>query len=196
MNNSHNDIFDNNAAIAELKTALDFAKFSIESLPAVEANEILTAEKARLTNKNRVTHLKRLNKLQALPDSALTVLVGLNMSADNFEGLAAYAKDKVVQFALFIAGNNSVFGRGKNNTLLYAFKAIAAHSPAIFETGACRAQLERYGQPSSSSQTQASSSMKALSCLNFAKEVGRGKYQINYDNAALQSVLDAVKAVK
>lgn len=189
-------IFETAAAIESLRIALDLAKFSIQDLPPVEANEILTAEKARLTNKNRVTHLKRLNKLQALPDNALTVLVGLNMNADNFESLAAYAKDKVCQFAAFIAGNTAVFGRGKNNTLLYALKALAVHEPQVYETADCRLSLERYGQPSSSSQTQASSSMKALECLNFVSGSGRGRYTPDYSNKAFRAALDAVKTVK
>ena len=189
-NNNASNAFDMLEKIDNFKADLSLIQFAIESNAPATANERITADKARLENINRASRIKRLKKFNALSDTALNV-VAANVSPDTLEKTAIYAQDKIAQIARFLAGDSGVFGRGRNNTALYALRGIAVHSPKVVTTASLRASLERYGQPVESSSTQASSSAKALAAFGFITEVGRGQYAVNYDNKLLDELLNA-----
>jgi len=189
-NNNATQAFEMLEKIDSFKADIALIAFSIESNPAAQANERITAEKARLENINRASRIKRLKKFNSLNDGALSI-VASNVDADTLEKTAIYAQDKIAQLARFLSGSDDVFGRGRNNTALYALRGLAVHSPAIMTTAFLRGQLERYGQPVESSSTQASSSAKALAAFGFVTECGRGQYRVNYNNELLSALLDA-----
>jgi len=180
---------ENNAAF---KADLDLIKASIELSAPVVASDNIASEKARLTMINRVNRVKRLKKFQSLHDSALSLIVS-NTDSEDIESLAIYASDKLIQTARFMTGEREIFGRGKNNTLMYAIRGLYVHKPIVASTAFVRGQLERYGQPSSSSATQASSSCKALQALKIASPAGRGLYKIDYNNVILKALFESLE---
>lgn len=188
---TNDEVFEALEKISGFKADLDLIAFVIESNPLASANEAVTAEKARLENINRASRIKRLKKFKSLSDTQLSI-VSSNVPIDTLEVTAIYAQDKIAQLARFLSGDESVFGRGKNNTALYALRGLAVHSPQVADTAFFRNALERYGQPQSSSATQASSSAKALAAFGFLTECGRGKYAVNYGNKLLSSLLQSI----
>jgi hypothetical protein len=188
----NNEIFDNLEKIDGFKADLDFIRFAIESSEPVIGNDQIAAEKARLTMINRANRIKRLKKFESLPEPAL-LIVAKNVDSDKLEKTAIYAQDKIAQLARFMSGESSVFGRGRNNTALYTLRGIAAHGLKSVKTADNALTLQRFGQPAESSQTQSSSSLKALEAFGFLTGRGRGVYDVNYNNELLNQLLDSIK---
>lgn len=167
---------------------VDMSRAALAMNEPAQATALISAEKARLTNINRVNRDKRFKKIVSLHDGALNI-IALNSNADTLEKTAIYSVDKVIQAARFLAGESAVFGRGKNNTLLYALRGIAKHEPAVIDTAFIVNSLMRYGQPAESAQTQASSSMRALLALNCVAMLTPGKYTVNKDSELMTLLL-------
>lgn len=175
---SNASIFETLEANENFRVELDLRRAVIELSNPVEANETIGAEKARLTMLNRVHRCKRFAKMKQLNDSALAI-ISSNTTPDKIETTAIYAVDKVIQTARFLSGESAVFGRGKNNTLMYLIRGIATHSPQLITREFAVNALTRYGQPFESADTQASSSCKALLALGCLDMLAPGKYQVN-----------------
>lgn len=190
LNNAKNaaEIFETLELIDGFKADIELSKAAIDMSAPVEASANISAEKARLTMINRVNRTKRFIKLNKLSDNAL-LIVAANSNADKIESTAIYAVDKVIQAARYLSGESEIFGRGRNNTLLYLLRGIAVHSPAIIDRQFAINTLTRYGQPHESADTQASSSCKALLALNCLNMIAPGRYTVNNESSLMQLML-------
>lgn len=181
------NVFDLVESVNAIKSEVDIVRAAILLSNPVEANEVISAEKARLTMINRSNRSKRLAKIVKLNDYQLA-LISANTSAEQIESTAIYAVDKIIQLAAFLTGNKAVFRNGKNNTLAFTLRAIA-QSNGKTTTADIKVALEKAGQPDSSSQTQASSSLKALQTMNCLFNTGSGRYEVNGKSALMTSLL-------
>jgi hypothetical protein len=174
------------------KAGLSLSQAAIELSALADANSNISAEKRRLTALNRVHRCKRFAKLQALNDNALFI-VSSNTTADKIESTAIYAVDKVLQIAKFLSGDSSVFGRGRNNSLMYLVRGIAVKEPQLVDRDFAINSLTRYGQPHESADTQASSSCKALLALNCLDMLAPGKYVVNEKSELMKLLIAEYK---
>lgn len=181
------EIFDALEMLNNFRAGLDLSRAAIELSDAVNANDNISAEKARLTMLNRVNRTKRFVKINKLSDVQLSIIAA-NSTPDKIESTAIYAVDKVIQASRFLSGESEIFGRGKNNTLLYLLRGIAVHAPQIITREFAVNTLTRYGQPHESADTQASSSCKALLALDCLVMIAPGRYIVNA-NSKLMSLM-------
>lgn len=186
-----NAIFEAIESNSNFKADVALVQASIELSAPVSANDNISSEKARLTMINRASRLRRLKRFTALDSAAMQLIVN-NTSVDDIESLAIYSQDKLIQVSKYITGSTSVFGRGRNNTLMYTLRGLYVHKYSTIDTAFVRGQLERYGQPSSSSATQASSSLKALQAFGIVKNIARGTYTVDYDNTLLKALFESI----
>jgi len=180
--------FDTLENIDNFKADIALIQASIEMSAAVTANDIISADKARLTMINRQSRCKRLKKINNLSDTAINLVLS-NSSADKLEKTAIYALDKVVQIAQFLTGNEAIFGRGKNNSLMYAIRGIAKNRPNTIDNRTVKSYLTRFGQPHESADTQTVSSCKALLSLNCLTMLKPGTYTVNYSSLLMQALI-------
>ena len=174
----------NNAFVA----SIELIKLAIEASNAVEANDVISAEKARLTMLNRLHRCKRFAKMALLNNDALTI-INSNTTPLLIEKTAIYAVDKVMQLARYLTGETAVYGRGRNNSTMYLLQKIALELPAYVTRDFAVNALTRGGQPFESADTQASSSCKALLALNCLKMIKAGTYEVNTESKLMTLLL-------
>lgn len=184
--------FDTLETIDGFKVSLDLSRAAIESSLLADANNNISSEKRRLTAINRVNRCKRFSKMQSLSTDALS-LISNNTDAVKIESTAIYAVDKVIQIARFLTGDSSIFGRGKNNSLMYLVRGIAVNEPQMITKDFAVNSLTRYGQPYESADTQASSSCKALLALNCVTMQAAGRYTVNQDSELMKLLIAEYK---
>lgn len=187
-----NEVFEMLETVNGFKAGIDLSTACIQLSLLAPANDNISAEKRRLTALNRVHRCKRFTKLTALSDNAL-IIIASNTTADKIESTAIYAVDKVIQIAKFLSGDSAVFGRGKNNSLMYLLRGIAVNEPQLIDRQFAINSLTRYGQPFESADTQASSSCKALLALDCLIMLTAGKYVVNQNSGLMQLLLDEYK---
>jgi len=180
--------FDTLENIENFKADITLIRASIEMSAPVSANDIVSADKARLTMINRASRCKRLKKINKLTDIQVNLILS-NSNPDKLEKTAIYALDKVVQIAQFLSGNAEIFGRGRNNSLMYAIRGIAKNKPDFVDNSTIKAYLTRFGQPFESADTQTVSSCKALLSLDCLTMLKAGHYTVNYKSTLLQALI-------
>jgi len=186
--NNAKNAFDTLENIDAFKADITLIQASIEMSAAVTANDVISADKARLTMINRQSRCKRLKKINKLSDSQIDLILS-NSSADKLEKTAIYALDKIVQIAQFLTGNAEIFGRGRNNSLMYAIRGIAKNTPDSLDNGIVKAYLTRFGQPHESADTQTVSTCKALLALDCVTMIKAGHYTVNYQSKLMQALI-------
>lgn len=174
----------NNSFVA----SIELIKAAIIASDAVEANDVISADKARLTMLNRLHRCKRFSKIAALNNDCLTIING-NTTPVLIESTAIYAVDKVIQLSRFLSGDIAVYGRGKNNSTQYLLQKIALDMPSYITRDFAVNALTRGGQPHESADTQASSSCKALLALNCLTMIKAGTYTVNTDSKLMSLLL-------
>jgi hypothetical protein len=179
----------NNAFVA----SIELIKAAIVASDAVVANDVISADKARLTMLNRLHRCKRFSKIAVLSNDAITIISN-NTTPDKIESSAIYAVDKVIQIARYLSGEVAVYGRGKNNSTVYLLQSIALNNPSYVTRDFVVNSLTRYGQPHESADTQASSSCKALLALDCLTMIKAGTYTVNTDSKLMNLLLSQYTA--
>lgn len=179
----------NNSFVA----SIELIKQAIEASNAVEANDVISSEKARLTMLNRLHRCKCFSKIAALSNDALTIVNG-NTTPALIESTAIYAVDKVIQLSRFLSGDVAVYGRGRNNSTQYLLQKIALELPAYITRDFAVNALTRGGQPHESADTQASSSCKALLALGCLDMIKAGTYTVNEQSKLMTLLLSQYTA--
>ena len=196
MNNNTNNaanVFEMLENVNNFRVDIDLSRAAIELSQPVSGGHLITADKARLTMLNRVNRCKRFAKLNALNDAALSI-ISTNTTPVLIEKAAIYTVDKNIQLAKFLAGDETVFGRGKNNSLLYLISGIAKNTPSMLTNDLARQYTANGGQPLESVDTQAVSSCKALLVFNCLTMIKAGVCTLN--DTPLMSLLLSHAALK